>query len=133
MKTPNITLGEARKSSKLGTEHVHSVSEFISSEDLEKLHRTHKKRQRKFDDVDAIIAEIIARFGYDVYERWNDGEIDNDFMGRMINAERAREAAARSEIETVIFATITGVMNKKGLASLRQVQNIIKNNVDNYR
>ncbi|MCM1218193.1 MAG: hypothetical protein NC548_27220 [Lachnospiraceae bacterium] len=106
MTTPELTLNEVRKSPKLNkAQRTYRVSDFLTKEQKEaREKRKHeaKKTKRLFDPVDAYVAEIMARFGYDVYEKWNKGEIDDQRMQRLLAAERAREKAYILPLETII-------------------------------
>lgn len=104
MTAPELTLKGIRKSLPK-PEKSFRVSDFLTNEEKE------QKRQRKlkpkpkkyrFSRTDAIIAEIIGRFGYEFYRDWNEGRLDEDLVFRMIYAERAREAEARIKIESLI-------------------------------
>lgn len=104
MTAPELTLKEVRKSPKLATG-APRVSDFLTKEQKEaraKRKQNSARSKRKFDDVDAYIAEIIARFGYNTYEKWNTGEIPEEKMLKLILAERAREKAYLLPLETMI-------------------------------
>lgn len=106
---PEITLNKIRQSPKMAMSF--RASDFLTSE--EKAERAKKRttkphKKRLFDDVDSYVAEIIARFGYEVYLRWNAGEIDQDRMNRLLAAERARERAAWLPIEGFLRGLIQG-------------------------
>lgn len=104
MTTPELTLNEVRKSPKL-ISGVPRVSDFLTKEQKkarEKRKQAHQKTKRIFDEVDAYIAEIIARFGYETYEKWNAGEISEEKMAKLIAAERAREKAYLLPFETLV-------------------------------
>ena len=75
------------------------------------LKRFHVKKKRKFNDVDAFIAETIARFGYDTYKAWKSGELKTDMLNKLLLAERARSAQERYLIEGVIIASVAGANN----------------------
>lgn len=104
MTAPELTLSQVRNSPKLQMG-APRVSDFLTKEQKEvrtKRKRTAVKSKRKFNDVDAYMAEIIARFGYEAYEKWNTGEIPEDKMLRLVLAERAREKAYLLPLETMI-------------------------------
>lgn len=84
----------------------HRASDFLTKEQVEEVKRANFKsvRKTKFDKIDAYIAEIIARFGYETYRAWKAGDIDEKTMVRYIEAERAREAQNRLRIESIIIA-----------------------------
>lgn len=105
MNKPPLTLNDIRKSEKIAPKNV-GVAQFLSKEDLRELKRNNATRKRRkkraFDDVDALIAEIIARFGYDTYKAWDNDEIDDAKMNRWLLAERARDRAQFIPLEGVI-------------------------------
>ena len=109
---------------------AYSISDFVDKKTMgefrEKKLKREKKRKR-FDEVDSIVGEIISRFGWEVYQKWNDGEIDNAWMTRILAAERAREAAKMLELEAVVFKSLVGTAmgNKHPRQSLEQVQDIL--------
>lgn len=99
---PELTLNEIRNSPRVK---VFQASELLTKEQKEKREQKRKTRRRKrrlFDDVDAYVAEIIARFGYDTYKAWKNDEIDDAKMNRWLLAERARERAQFIPLEGVI-------------------------------
>jgi hypothetical protein len=108
------------------------VRDFISREDVEELHDRHfqrrAERRKLFDEVDALIGEIIGRFGWEVYEKWNAGEIDSDWLVRILNAERAREKAALTEIESVVYSSVVATMAKHPKKSLASVTKMLEQN-----
>lgn len=85
------------------------VSDFLSSEQVKELHKatSHSvKKKRLFDDIDALGAEICARFGYDAYLAWNRGDFDTDQMFRWLRAERARDDAKLLDLENIIICMV---------------------------
>lgn len=85
------------------------ASDFLTKEQTEEVKKTNLKgKERGFNQVDAYIAEIIGRFGYDTYKAWKLGEISEKDMLRYIKAERAREAGTLLGLETIIFASMAG-------------------------
>lgn len=73
---------------------VYRVSDFVSREDSEQLRVDNArgaKKQAKFDRVDAYIAEMIHRFGWEAYRAWKAGEIDEKEMARLIEADRVAD------------------------------------------
>lgn len=108
------------------------VRDFLTREEVEELHDRHfersSARRKIFDQVDSLVGEIIGRFGWEVYEKWNEGEIDSDWLVRILNAERAREKAALTEIESVVYASIVATLAKNPKKPLADVATILKNN-----
>lgn len=114
MTTPELTLENIRKSPRLNEPKkiTYRVSDFRTKEQLEKQRklRAHRKKQkkvrRKYDAVDAKVAEIIVRFGYEVYEKWDCGEIDDEKIERLLMAERAREKAYILPLEGIVTCLV---------------------------
>lgn len=102
---PGLTLNDIRKSSpKIAR--VSRASDFLTEQEQEELQQSNfvgKKSRKKFDYTDAYCAEILARFGYEAYNAWDNGEIDEEFMKAMIEAERARERAQWIPLETIVI------------------------------
>lgn len=132
--TTNKTLKNVReKSEKLKPVKTFRASDFLTKEQIEEVKTNNlkgKARRKKFDNVDAFVAEIIARFGYDTYLAWRAGNIPSDKMQRLIYAERAREKDAQVTLYSVILSTVSscvrvgkGEQKPKGL---RQAANLIK-------
>lgn len=101
---PGLTLNDIRKSPKVGQ--VYRASDFLTKDEQDKLRHSNfigKRSKKKFDKVDAYCAEIMGRFGYTAYKAWDSGEIDQEFMTKMVEAERARERAQWLPLETIII------------------------------
>lgn len=138
MNKPPLTLNNIRKSEKITPRNV-GVAQFLSKDDLAELKRNNlarkqkKQAKRKFDDVDAYIAEIIARFGYDTYRAWRNDEIDDPKMNRLLLAERARERQQWLPLEALLRALIQGgvptLMIKKPGKVIKQAQKILQDEV----
>lgn len=134
---PELTLKEIREAGRKpqpapsGQKTV-GVRDFISREEVEELHDRHfqrrAERRKLFDEVDALVGEIIGRFGWETYERWNEGEIDSDWLVRILNAERAREKAALTEIESVVYTSVVATMAKHPKKTLANVTKILEQN-----
>ena len=110
MTVPEITLRQAKKVAEVKN---FRASDFLTKEQVDEVHESNIKGKRKarFDKVDAYVAEILARFGYDTYVAWKFGEIDAKHMAKYIEAERARDAQNRLMIENVIVASVAGANN----------------------
>lgn len=110
MTTPELTLKKAKETAKVKS---FRASDFLTDEEVEEVHTSNIKGKKRtsFDAIDAYIAEIIARFGYDTYVAWKFGEIDEAHMLKYIEAERAREARNRLMIENIIVASVAGANN----------------------
>ena len=107
MTTPELTLEKAQETAKVKT---FRASDFLTDEEMHEVHESNIKGAKKtnFDEIDAYIAEILARFGYDTYVAWKFGEIDERRMAKYIMAERAREARNRLKLENIIVASVSG-------------------------
>ena len=87
------------------------ASDFLTAEEKDdriKAKATARRSKRLYNAVDAYIAEIIARFGFEAYRAWLSGEIDEDKMYRLVLAERAREKRLLFPLENLIVASVAG-------------------------
>ena len=138
---PALTLKEVREGLERGKSSSASpveppkamgVKDFVSKEEIQELHDRHfeqRANQRKlFDDIDSLVGEIIGRFGWETYQKWNEGEIDSDWMARILNAERAREKAALAEVESVVYASVVSTLSKHPRKTLENVKKILEQN-----
>lgn len=130
MTAPDLTLKKVQETARVKTSRV---SDFLTKEQIDEVHESNIKGKKKasFNEVDAYIAEIIARFGYDAFVAWKFGEIDENHMTKYIEAERAREARNRLTLENIIVASIAGANQptKGGHApkSLKMAIKMLKN------
>lgn len=127
------TLATARKIAEARTAGARPSDFLTESEQKQLKERARKpRRSRKlFTQSDAIIAEIIARFGYDTYKAWIDREISMDEMLRYIAAERAREAGKNLALEAMMLcvgSSCARPKNKHGGVpkGLQNAQEILK-------
>lgn len=114
MRKSDLTLNNVVKRAKSGGSY--QISDFMTSEEKRELRRSNfegKKVKRKFDEIDAFVAEIIARFGYDAYRAWNAGEIRTEHISRLLLAERARERGLALNLETIIVATVSSAVKRR--------------------
>ncbi len=134
MMAHDLTLEQVRKSAKV-TERTHRVSDFLSKEQKVKIAEKREIKalqggSRGFDDIDAYSAEILARFGYNAWQAWQNGQIKADRMARMIMAERARAKRELLGLEGLLLSSVAGANNgtKSGHApkSLRIAAKIFK-------
>lgn len=125
--TPDLTLNSVKAKVR-----EHRASDFLSDEQIEEVRKANIKGKKtsKFNHIDSYIAEILARFGYETYIAWKNGEISEDLMVKYILAERAREAQSRYVLESVIVGAMAGANNrdKHGQApkSLKTAVQILK-------
>lgn len=131
MTAHDLTLGEVRKSAKI-TERVHRVSDFLSKEQKIEIAEYREKKaleggSRGFDSIDAYSAEILARFGYDAWQAWQNGQIKAEKMAKMILAERARAKTELLGLEAIILSSMAGANNPtKGGHAPKSLKNAIK-------
>lgn len=91
------------------------ISDFLTKEQKAEIAhaRATKHSRKKFDQVDAYVAEIIARFGYDAYKDWKAGIISEKRMSRMVLAERAREKEHLLAVEGIIIAMTSPLIQRQ--------------------
>lgn len=110
----------------------HRASDFLSEEQQEEVKKSNikGKKSAKFNEIDAYIGEILARFGYETYMAWKNGDIDEATMAKYIMAERSREAKNRLRLENIVVASVYGANHptKQGHApkSLRTAIKMLK-------
>lgn len=104
--------------------HQFHASDFLTAEERHKIHENNRKskKNRKFSPVDAYIAEIIARFGWETYQAWNRGEIAQTTMGRYLEAERARDVAKTLGLESIIIASLQGAQQPMKRGAKRPIE-----------
>lgn len=123
----NLKLGKAKEQA-IVKERVHRVSDFLTNEEKNDLARANTRGKKKaYDKVDAYVAEIIARFGYDAYIAWQSGNIETKRMNRLLAAERIRDRASLLTLEAVIVSAVAGANQptKSGHAP-KSLKNAIK-------
>ena len=110
MTAPELTLNKVKQNAKVRN---FRASDFLTEKELDEVHESNLKgkKTKGFDVIDAYIAEIIARFGYDTYVAWKFGEIGEEQMAKYIKAERARDVQNRLMIEHIIVASMAGANN----------------------
>ena len=110
MTAPELTLNKVKNNAKVRN---FRASDFLTEEEVEEVHESNIKGRKNtsFDSIDAYIAEIIARFGYDTYVAWKFGEINELQMAKYIEAERVRETRNRLKLENIIVASVAGSNN----------------------
>lgn len=130
----DLTLANIKKSPKLGR--VHRTSDYLTKEDKEDLMQSNfrgKRSKRKFNDIDALAAEILARFGWEAYQAWNNFEIPHEDMNRYLEAERAREKAQGLALKAIIVQMVGSCIkrekNQPQPKGPKQAQKIMKEEV----
>lgn len=110
MAAESISLKEARKSPKLRERHFRP-SDFLTTRQMDELHESNARGgriERPFDEIDALSAEILGRFGWETYQAWLHGEIAQDRIMRYLAAERARKTAELYNLEALIVSSVAG-------------------------
>lgn len=133
--TAHGTLAEAR--AELENRELHfRASDFLSDEEQQELHeasRMESPAQKPYDEVDAFAAELLARFGWETYQAWHNGEFDHQRALRFIAAERAREIRNQIPLESMMLLTMAGAnhfgKNGKPPKSLAHAQKLLKEQI----
>ena len=130
------TLDSIKRSPKMAEQHFRP-SDFLTSDEMDELHEANANRghiNKPFDEIDAFEAEILARFGWEAFQAYQNGEIQLRQMLKYVAAERARDASERYNLECVIVSANAGANNpnKHGKApkSLKKAIDIVK---DEYK
>lgn len=125
-KSENITLEKAKDIA--GKKLNFRASDFLSEDEKAEVRKNNAKgKETPYNAVDAYVAEIIARFGYDTYMAWKAGDIDDRRMQKYILAERARDARQIFPLENIIVASMAGANNPvKGGRTPKSLQMAIK-------
>lgn len=133
MRESELTLKKVQTLPKVAPVREYRTSDFLTTEQLSELHKNNAKasrKQKKFGAVDAYVAEIMARFGYEAYQAWNLGIIPDSKMRRLVEAERAREKQYILGLEgIIIMANAASARGKKGQVPkpLRAANKIYRN------
>lgn len=110
MTAPEISLNKAKKIAT--TKRNFRASDFLTEDEQKEVRKNNAKgKEALFNPIDAYVAEILARFGYDAYMAWKAGDISNDKMQRFILAERARDSQRLFPLENIIIASVAGANN----------------------
>lgn len=112
--THEITLASVRENDLPNAGQYFRASDFLSETEKEQLHAANakgKEPEKPYDRVDAYEAELLARFGWQAYKAWLDGELDEALAARMMAAERDRERQTLEPILAMIYAANAGANN----------------------
>lgn len=140
---PDLTLNRILAASdkispRKATERVFRVSDFVSREEQAEIRLKNRKKKAAssitFDAIDSMIAEMIARFGYDFYLAWKDpanSDITTEKVVKLIEAERIRDHEQNFVLCNVIALALAGCQQprktKTAPKGMRSVQKILKN------
>lgn len=132
MRRAELTLEKIKESPKAMPVREFRLSDFVSQEKVEEVHRRNasgSSKVRLFDAVDSYVARIIAYFGYEAYLDWNEGNIPDYRMRRLVEAYRASQLELLTNLEAIVLASgIAGAMSKKAKGPLGEAHKIIKKN-----
>lgn len=127
-----LTLGQIREGIK--TEHHFTLKDFTTEAEREQLSRARAKAKAKapkFDAASAVSAEILARFGFDAWKAWQNGEISQKQMSSYLAAERGRDLRLLADLETAISVLMTTVARrqrgKPAPKGFKMVQKMVQN------
>lgn len=129
MTAPELTLKAIREKKPKKT---FRVSDFLTNEEKEQRVKdlakpVVKANKRLYDGVDAMMAEIMARFGYEAYKAFKTGEISIEKMSKFLCAERAREKRLIAPLEAIIISSVAGANQPtKGKSAPKSLKNAIK-------
>ncbi len=127
----NLTLDTIKNSANSQAK-IFRASDFLTKKELDELHESNargKRIRKPYSSIDAIEAEILARFGWEAYKAWADFEISNAQMIKWLAAERARDRAHLLPLEVVITASVAGANHPhrgKAPKSLKQAIKVVK-------
>lgn len=124
-----LTLESVKQSPKVG-EQVFRASDFLTEAQVEELHQVNERGRkivRPYDEVDAFSAEVLARFGWQAYQAWKEGEWSTDKVMRFIAAERARTTAEGLPSQITLVSAVAGANHPtKHKSAPQSLKNAIK-------
>lgn len=136
MKHEKLTLNDIRKRPVFKQDREFRASDFLTEEEKEELREVNargKNINRPFDDVDSFCAELMARFGWNAYKAWLDGDFDPEKAMRFVAAERARQKREMLPLEAIIINSVAGAnhptKHKSAPKGLKQAQTIIQSEI----
>lgn len=137
MTAHEITLDQVRQETLPESGQYFRASDFLSDQEKDELSAANaagKEPEKPYDNIDAYEAEMLARFGWQTFQAWQSGEIDEEQMAKFMLAERDRERRTIQPILAMILGANAGANNgdKNGHApkSLRFAQELLKKYTD---
>lgn len=128
-----LTLNDIRERPVIKQDRVFRASDFLTKDEVKELAEVNaqgKKINRPYDEVDAFAAELLARFGWDAYQAWLDGDFNPEKAMRFVAAERARQKYELLPLENIIVSAVAGAnhptKHKSTPKGLKQAIKIIK-------
>jgi len=135
MTAHGISLAEAKQELE-NKELTFRASDFLTDDQQEALHEANAKgakTAKPYDEIDAISAEILARFGWQAWQAWQTGEISTHQMLRYVAAERARETRKALPLEAITMLSMAGAnhgnKNGKPPKSLAEAHKLLKQEI----
>lgn len=132
-KHETLTLNDIRERPAIKQDRVFRASDFLTKDEVKELAEVNaqgKKITRPYDEVDAFAAELLARFGWEAYQAWLNGDFNPEKAMRFVAAERARQKYELLPLETIIVSAVAGAnhptKHKSTPKGLKQAIKIIK-------
>jgi len=116
MTAPELTLEKVKESSKLRSGGVFQASDFLDDDEKREIkiaRATKSKPKRRYNEIDAFVAEMTARFGYDFYQQWAKGAIPTSRVNKMLAAERAREKSKLLGFEAIVITAVSSCIKRE--------------------
>lgn len=116
MTAHGLTLKKVQESSKLKSGGVFHASDFLSEDEKREIavsRAIKTKPKRRYNAVDAFVAEMTARFGYEFYKEWAEGKIPTEKVNRLIAAERARERSNFLGLEAIVITAVSSCVRRE--------------------
>lgn len=132
MTAPELSLKNISQKAQCMQDKTFRVSDFLTDGEKEervkaRANASAKHSRRLYDNVDAFIAEVIARFGFETYRAWLNGELATEKLSSFIYAERARDKRTLAPLEALIVSSIAGSNHPtKGGKLPKSLKNAIK-------
>lgn len=133
MEHEKLTLNDIRKRPVVKQDREFRASDFLTEDEQDELREVNirgRNIERPFDEVDSFCAELMARFGWDAYKAWLEGDFPPEKAMRFVAAERARQKRDMLPLEAIILSSVAGAnhptKNKSAPKGLKHAQNIIK-------
>lgn len=109
----------------------YTIEDFATEEEIKFIEEANSKPQvKRFDVASAISAEVLARFGFDAWKAWQNGDISVSDMNAYLSAERGRERELLVELELIVqgmlSAQIKRERNRSIPAGVKNAREVIK-------
>lgn len=135
-KHEKLTLNDIRERPVIKQDREFRASDFLTEEEQQELREVNARGRvikRPYDEVDAFCAELLARFGWDAYQAWQNGEFNAEKAMRFMASERARQKREMLPLESIIVNAVAGAnhptKHKSAPKGLKNAQKIIKSEI----